>query len=133
MMNWFQHLFTRPRIYNDLSEEIQQHLLERTEELMREGMSRPRAELSAKREFGNPTLIEERGRDAWVWPMVDSLYSDAKFAARQLRKNYGFALTAILTLALGTGAATAMFSVVHAVVLQPLPFPGQDRLVWLHQ
>src|SRR5580658_2798277 len=132
-MNWLKHLFTRRRIYSDLSEEIRQHLREKTEALMAQGMSRAEAEQSARREFGNVTGIEERSREAWMWPIAESLYGDTKFAMRQLRKNYGFALTAILTLALGIGATTAIFSLVNAVLLQPLPFPEQDRLMWLHQ
>jgi putative ABC transport system permease protein len=132
-MNWFRQLFTRRRIFSDLSEEIQQHLLEKTEALMAQGMSRREAEHAAQREFGNVTGIEERCRETWTWPIVDSLSMDAKFALRQLRKNYGFACTAILTLASGIGATAAIFSLVHAVLLQPLPFPEQDRLVWLNQ
>src|SRR5580692_2119950 len=132
-MNWLKHLFSRRRVYSDLSEEIQQHLREKTEALMAQGMSRAEAEHSARREFGNITGIEESSREAWMWPIADSLYGDTKFAMRQLRKNFGFALTGILTLALGIGATAAIFSLVNAVLLQPLPFPDQDRLVWLHQ
>lgn len=120
-------------MYNDLSEEIQQHLLEKAEMLMDQGMSREDAAHAAKREFGNVTGIEERSREAWMWPMIERLGADAKFAIRQLRKNYGFALTAILTLALGIGSTTAMFSLVNTVLLQPLPFPQQNRLMWLSQ
>lgn len=132
-MNWFRQLLTRRRMYSDLSEEIQQHLIEKTETLMGEGMSRKEAEYSAKREFGNVTRVEERSREAWMWPVVESIGADARFAIRQLRKNPGFAITTILTLALGIGATTAIFSLVNAVLLRPLPFPGQDRLVWLNQ
>src|SRR5580700_9994566 len=132
-MNWLKHLFTRRRIYSDLSEEIRQHLREKTEALIAQGMSRAEAEHSARREFGNITGIEESSREAWMWPIADSLYGDTKFAMRQLRKNFGFALTGILTLALGIGATAAIFSLVNAVLLQPLPFPDQDRLVWLSQ
>ena len=68
-----------------------------------------------------------------MWPLAESLYADFKLAIRQLVKNPGFALAAILTLALGIGASTAIFSLVNSVLLRPLPFPGQDRLVWLNQ
>ena len=132
-MTWLKHLVTRRRIFNDLTEEIQQHLAEKTEALMAGGLSREDAERAAKREFGNVTRIEERGREAWVWPLVESLWADTRFAFRQLSKNYGFAFTAILTLALGIGATTAIFSLVNTVLLRPLPFPEQDRLMWLSQ
>lgn len=128
-MNWFMRLFARRRIYSELSEEIQQHLEEKTEILMAEGMSREQAESAAKREFGNTTRIEERGREAWMWPMIESLCADAKFAVRQLRRNYGFAISAIVTLSVGIGATAAIFSLVNTVLLRPLPFPEPDRLM----
>lgn len=124
-------LFARRRLYRDLADEIQQHLDEKTEALMAEGMSGEEAERAARREFGNVTRIEERGREAWMWPLVESLWSDVRFAFRQLARNLGFALTVILTLALGIGATTAIFSLVNAVLLRPLPFPQSDRLMWL--
>jgi predicted permease len=132
-MTWFKQLVTRRRIYNDLSEEIEQHLAEKTESLMAAGMSREDAERAARREFGNVTRIEERGREAWMWPLAESLWADMRFSIRQLYKNYGFAMTAILTLALGIGATSAIFSLVNAVLLRPLPFPQADRLVWTSQ
>jgi predicted permease len=132
-MTWLKQLVTRRSIYNDLSEEIQQHLAEKTESLMAAGMSREDAERAAKREFGNVTRVQERGREAWMWPLAESLWADTKFAIRQLYKNYGFALTAIVTLALGIGATSAIFSLVNTVLLRPLPFPEPDRLVWLSQ
>ncbi len=130
-MKWLKQLMTRRRLFDDLSCEIRQHLAEKTEALMAEGMSREQAEGAAKREFGNVTRIEEKGREAWMWPLAESLCADAKFAVRQLAKNYGFATTAILTLALGIGATTAIFSLVNAVLLRSLPFPEPDRLMWL--
>ncbi|HEY3740634.1 MAG TPA: ABC transporter permease [Bryobacteraceae bacterium] len=132
-MNWFQQLFGRRKIYGDLSEEIRQHLVEKTDALVAKGMSRADAELTARREFGNVTGIEEQGREAWLVPFIDSLYADSKYAFRQLRKNFGFTLTAIVTLALGIGATTAIFSLVNTVLLQPLPFPAPERLVWMSQ
>src|SRR5580692_7854610 len=125
-MNWIRQFLTRGRMYRDLSEEIEQHLTEKIEALMAGGMSREEAEHRARREFGNVTRIEERGREAWMWPLAESLWADTRFAVRQLAKNPGFALTAIVTLALGIGATTAIFSLVNTVLLRPLPFPGQD-------
>lgn len=132
-MTWLKQLVTRRKIYNDLSEEIEQHLAEKTEALMAGGMRREDAERAAKRTFGNVTRIQERGREAWMWPLAESLWADGRFAVRQLLKNYGFAITAIVTLALGIGATTAIFSLVNTVLLRPLPFPEQDRLMWMSQ
>jgi predicted permease len=132
-MKWFEHLFGRRKIYSDLSEEIEQHLLERTEELTGQGLSQAEAANTARREFGNVTGIGEQGREVWTWPVADGLFRDARFALRQLRRNRGFAFTAIVTMALGIGASTAIFSLVHAVLLQPLPFPHPEQLVWINQ
>jgi predicted permease len=132
-MKWLTQLLNRRKIYDDLSQEIEQHLAEKTEALMAAGMSRDEARRRAKREFGNVTRIEERGRETWIWPLTESLWADAKFAFRQLVKNPGFSLTAMVTLALGIGATTAIFSLVNTVLLRPLPFPEPDRLMWLSQ
>ena len=132
-MAWLRQLVRRRQIYRDLADEIQQHLDEKTEVLVAEGMSREEAARVARREFGNMTRIEERGREAWIWPQAENLWADVKYAIRQLAKNSGFAVAAILTLALGIGATTAMFSLVNAVLLRPLPFPEQDKLMWLAQ
>jgi predicted permease len=132
-MTWLKQLMTRRRIYSDLSEEIQQHLAEKTETLMATGMSREEAERRARRAFGNVTRMEERGREAWMWPLAESLWADVKFALRQLAKNFGFTATAIATLALGIGATTAIFSLVNAVLLRPLAFPESNRLMWISQ
>ncbi|MBV8674556.1 MAG: ABC transporter permease, partial [Acidobacteriaceae bacterium] len=92
-------------------------------------MSREEAVRAARRAFGNATLIEESGREAWQWPRIESFLSDANFALRQLRRSPGFALTAILTLALGIGANTAIFTLIDSIMLRPLPYPHQERLV----
>jgi predicted permease len=132
-MTWLKQLIARKKIFSDLSEEIQQHLDEKTEALMAEGMSREDAQRAARREFGNVTRIQERGREAWMWPLAERLWADVRFSIRQLCRNLGFSLTVILTLALGIGATTAVFSLVNTILLRPLPFPAQDRLMWLAQ
>jgi len=128
-MSWLTRLFHRRNLYNDLAEEMRAHIEEKTEQFMREGMSREEATQAARRAFGNATLIEERGREAWQWPRLESLMADAKFALRQLRRSPGFAITAVLTLALGIGANTAIFTLIDSIMLRPLPYPQQERLV----
>src|SRR5690348_6394540 len=100
-MRWFRRLFGRREIYSELSEEIRQHLAEKIEALMAAGMSRKEAEQEARRAFGNVTQIEECGREVWMLPWIESIFTDAKFAARCLRRSPGFAVIATITLALG--------------------------------
>jgi predicted permease len=128
-MNWFARIFGRRDLYGDLADEVLEHLEEKTEQFMRDGMSREEATRAARRAFGNAALIEERGREAWQWPRIESLLADAKFAMRQLRRSPGFAVTAVLTLALGIGANTAIFTLIDSIMLQPLPYPQQGRLM----
>jgi predicted permease len=118
----------RSRIYDDLTAEIQQHLEERTDALVDSGMARTEAERQARREFGNVTLLEERSREAWQLPKIELTLADVRYAVRQLRKSPGFALAAILTLGLGIGANTAIFTLIDSIMLRPLPFPHQERL-----
>jgi predicted permease len=128
-MNWLTRLFRRRDLYTDLAEEMRAHIEEKTEQFMQEGMSHDEADHAARRTFGNPTLIEERGREAWQWPRLESLWADAKFAARQLSHSPAFTATAVLTLALGIGANTGIFTLMHALLLRSLPIPEPDRLV----
>jgi predicted permease len=136
-MKWLTQLlsraFRRDRRYDDLSTSIQEHIDEKIDELMEDGMPRKEAERRARREFGNVTLIAERSREVWQWRAIESLLADLKYAVRRLRKSQGFAVTVILTLAIGIGANTAVFSVLNSVLLKPLPYPEPDRLVslWL--
>ena len=133
-MRTLNRLFERRRRYADISASIQEHIQERTEELMDDGVPRDEAEQAARREFGNVTLIQERSREMWQWSMVESILSDVKLTFRRLRKSPGFTATILLTLAIGIGANTAVFSVLNSVLLKPLPYPDADRLVslWLN-
>src|SRR5271155_2106745 len=128
-MNWLPGIFRRSKVYGDLAEEMRLHLEERTEQLMGEGMSRAEAERAARRAFGNASLLEERSREVWQLPVVESLGTDLKLVFRRLRKSPGFAATVILTLAIGIGANTAVFSVVDSVLFRPLPYPNAEQLV----
>ena len=123
---------SRKRRYNELSESIEEHLAEKIDELVESGMPREEAERAARREFGNSTLLEQRSREVWQWPALESILADMKFALRRLRKSPGFAVTVLLTLAIGIGANTAVFSVLNSVLFRPLPYPDSGRLVSLH-
>jgi predicted permease len=133
-MQGLKRLFGRGRRYEDLSVSIQEHIDERAEELIDEGMTRKQAEQTARREFGNVTLLRERSREEWQWSSLESILADIKFTFRRLRKSPGFAVTVLLTLGIGIGANTTVFSVVNGVLLKPLPYPDSDRLValWLN-
>ena len=128
----FSRFFPRKRRYDDISISIQEHIEERTDDLVEQGMARERAEQTARREFGNVTLIQERSRESWQWSALESILADIKFAVRQLRKSPVFTLTTALILTLGIGINTAIFSIVHHVLLEPLPFPKASQLyaVW---
>jgi len=128
-MNRLRQWISRRRRYADLSCSIREHLAEKIEDLMEEGMSREEAERAARREFGNVTLIEERAREVWQWPRLETVWSDVRLTFRQLARKPGFAITVVFTLALGIGANTAVFSVVNTVLLKPLPYPEADRIV----
>lgn len=128
----FRQLLSRGRRYDELSESIREHLEEKIADLMDHGKTREEAERFARREFGNVTLIEERSRQVWHWPTVEGIIADMKFALRRLRKSPAFAAAVILTLAIGIGANTAVFSVVNSVLIQPLAYPEPEQLVSLH-
>lgn len=125
-------MWTRRRRYQDLAVSIEEHIEERTDELVEEGLPREKAAQQARREFGGVTQLTERSREAWQWRRVEQLLADWKLTFRRLAKAPGFATTVLLTLAIGIGANTAVFSVINSVVLRPLPYPDADRLVALH-
>ena len=129
-MSWIAGLFRQKR-YEDLAVTIEEHIAEKTDELVASGMSRDEAERAARRAFGNRTVITERSREAWQWPKLESLIADVKLVFRRLRNAPGFAATVLLTLAIGIGANTAVFTVVNSVLLKPLPYPESGQLAAL--
>jgi predicted permease len=124
-------MLKRKRDQNDFAEEIQAHLAREADDLQAEGLSPEQADQRARRTFGNPRLAQERFYTASRWMALERLGRDIRFGFRSLRQSPGFALTAILTLALGIGANTAVFSVMNAVLLKSLPVHDPSRLVYL--
>jgi predicted permease len=121
-------VFRRNRFERDLDDEIGFHLAMYEQRLREAGMSEAEARDAARRKFGNVVLVKEEARDLWLFTWLESLWLDLRYALRSLRKSPGFAATAVLILALGTGINSAIFSVVDHVLLEPLPFPQPERL-----
>jgi predicted permease len=116
---------------DELEKEIKHHLQMAETERIERGASPNEAQASARREFGNVGLVKELARDAWGWRWLEDLYEDLRFGMRTLRKSPGFAATAILTLALGIGANTVIFSFISAALLRAIPVRDANQLVLL--
>ncbi len=124
--------FSRRRsVERELDDELQAHLDIETKLLMDRGLSREEAEMQARSSFGNRTRIAEDARQAWHWIWLDRFSQDLRYAARTLLRSPAFTVASILSLALGIGASTAVFSIADTVLLRPLPYPHPDQLVWV--
>ena len=121
--------FWRRKRDKELGEEVQSHLEMAARDRRERGASVEEARVAARREFGNIGLVTETTRDAWGWRWLRDAIDDMRFGLRTLSKSMGFTITAILTLALGIGANTAIFSLIDAALLRALPVRGVDRLV----
>ncbi len=126
-------LFRRRDLEAEMAEEMRFHLDQRAADLTGDGLDPAAARLAAQRKFGNTAALQEQSRDTFGWGALERLAQDLRFAARQLRRSPGFALLAILTLGLGIGANTSMFSVLNGIMLKPLPYTQVDRLQQIHR
>jgi hypothetical protein len=125
----FAALFGRRHIRSRAEEELQFHLAMLEQRHIERGVARGEARAQARRELGNPTLLTERSLDSWRYAFVSTLIQDARYGLRGLRKNPGFAATAVFSLALGIGANTAIFRLFDALLFRPLPVKSPDELV----
>ena len=131
LRSWIGVVFDRKRLESEMDAELQQHMAAYSDDLVRSGVSRAEAERRARIEFGSVLSVKEECRQAWGLRWMDELREDLRLTSRTLRQSPGFAATAILSLALGIGANTAIFGLVDAVILRTLPVREPDRLVFI--
>ncbi|HET7215679.1 MAG TPA: ABC transporter permease [Terriglobia bacterium] len=121
-------LFRRGQLERDLDEELQFHLAMHQQKLEEQGMPPEEARYAARRAFGNPTQTKETSRDLWTFRFLETLAQDLRYGLRQLRRNPGFTVAAVLTLALGIGTNTAIFSLIDTILIKSLPVRKPEQL-----
>src|SRR5579864_4853332 len=131
MPNWWRRLLGKHTSDADLEEELQAHLAIEMKQLMERGVSRDQAETAARRLFGNQALVMEVSREIRGHGGLARFWQDLRYAARVLRRGPAFTVAAVLSLALGIGATTAVFSIADTIFLRPLPYADAGRLVWV--
>src|SRR6201990_470707 len=118
-----------PRSHSDVEEELRSHQQAYAEDLMRQGLTTEEGQRKARIDLDQPEVQTEAYRDAVGLRLFDELGGDIRYGLRALRRNPGFTAVAVLSLALGIGATTAMFSLIYAVLLHPFPYAGADRIM----
>src|SRR5580700_10079124 len=126
-MNWWHRLIRRSEMEETLEKEMRFHLEQHMSELIARGIDRVEARKRARLALGGPEQVKEECRDARGTRWLEDFWQDFRYSLRTLRQRPGFAAVALLTLALGTGATTVMFTVINGVMLKPLSYPQPER------
>lgn len=133
MFSALRALFQRDRLHRELLEEMEDHVERETARQMSRGLDPEAAAAAARRAFGNLTSLAESGREAWGWSWLDQLGQDLRYGVRALRRTPGFTLVAVVSLALGIGSNTAVYSLVYDILLQPLAVTRPEQLAVVEQ